>query len=134
MRAVKAGAIYFALVFAAGFLFGTVRVVWLAPRVGDLSAVALEMPLILLVSWHACRWCLDRFLPAPRPGDLMLMGGSAFVMLMAAELALSTVLFGNSAASFLDALMSPEGLLGLAGQILFAAMPFILAWRPKRLG
>ncbi|MDP3895813.1 MAG: hypothetical protein Q8Q62_03975 [Mesorhizobium sp.] len=132
MRAVKAGAVYVALVFAAGFLFGTVRVLWLAPRVGAPAAVALELPLILLVSWIACGWCLDRFLPAARPGERMLMGGSAFAMLMAAELVLSTVFFGNSLATYFDALLSPEGLLGLAGQALFGAMPLIRALRPNR--
>ena len=65
---IKGGAAYFALVFAAGFALGVVRVLVLAPRLGALSAVALELPLILTVSWIACGWVLKRFSVPPRAG------------------------------------------------------------------
>uniref|UniRef100_UPI0013D942F5 hypothetical protein n=1 Tax=Sandarakinorhabdus rubra TaxID=2672568 RepID=UPI0013D942F5 len=53
------------------------------------------------------------------------MGGTAFLWLMAAELGLSLA-FGRTAGEHLAALLAPAGLLGLAGQILFAALPLLV--------
>ena len=35
--------IYLAAIFALGFVLGTIRTLWLAPAVGHLAAVALEL-------------------------------------------------------------------------------------------
>lgn len=34
MQILKAGVVYFALVVGAGFVLGTIRVLWIAPRFG----------------------------------------------------------------------------------------------------
>jgi hypothetical protein len=34
MRTLKAGVLYFALVFGAGFVLGTIRTLWVVPRLG----------------------------------------------------------------------------------------------------
>src|SRR5690606_39056760 len=45
---------YWAAIFALGFVLGTVRTLWLAPAVGELAAVALELPVMLGASaWAA---------------------------------------------------------------------------------
>ena len=59
--ALKAGVTYFALVYAIGFLLGTVRVLLLMPLVGETAAVLLEAPLMLAVSWIGARWSSRRF-------------------------------------------------------------------------
>src|SRR5690348_6237733 len=46
-----AGALYAAVAFLIGFIFGTLRLMVLVPVLGDLTAVLLELPLILLASW-----------------------------------------------------------------------------------
>lgn len=51
VRSALAGLAYFTLVFAAGFALGTARVLVLLPGVGETTAVLLELPLILTVSW-----------------------------------------------------------------------------------
>lgn len=56
MRAALAGLAYFTLVFAAGFGLGTLRVLALAPILGEGGAVLLELPIILAIAWMACRW------------------------------------------------------------------------------
>jgi hypothetical protein len=33
------------------------RVLLIAPRLGETAAVFLETPLILAASWFVCRWC-----------------------------------------------------------------------------
>lgn len=122
------GVRYFAGVFAAGFLLGTLRTLWLAPALGEFVAVAAELPIMLAVSWWWCRRLLA-LRPLPIPGRAV-MGASAFTWLMLAELALSLVL-GRSLADHLAAMQAPPGLLGLAGQLVFAALPLgIKANRP----
>jgi hypothetical protein len=121
--AIRAGALYFAIVFAAGFVLGALRVTVLMPLIGELPAVALELPVILFISWIACRRLIAQFsVPAMAPHRAA-MGALAFGLLMLAELALSVLVFDRSGAEYLAGLQSAPGLLGLAGQLVFASMP-----------
>lgn len=122
---IKAGAAYFALVFALGFVLGTLRVFLLAPALGDLGAVLVELPMMLVASWLICHW-LTRLLrvPSDMPARLV-MGGSAFVFLIVAEISLSLWLFGNSIAAHFGNYGTAHGAAGLAGQIAFAAFPVV---------
>ncbi len=52
----KAGMLYFALVFAAGFVLGTIRTLWAVPRLGVRTAELMEAPIMLGVSILAARW------------------------------------------------------------------------------
>ena len=123
MTALALGLRYFAGVFAVGFLLGTIRTLWLAPAVGHVAAVAIELPIMLGVSWWWCRrLLLGRVVDA---GGRAVMGGSAFIWLMLAELALSLA-FGRSAGEHLALMLAPAGLLGLAGQLVFAALPLLI--------
>ncbi|MCB1313134.1 MAG: hypothetical protein KDK29_15235, partial [Sedimentitalea sp.] len=85
--ALRAGALYMALVFPAAVLLGVLRVVVLTPALGPLRAVALELPLVLALAWIVARRLL-RARPAP-PGARLAMGAVAFCLLMLAELALA---------------------------------------------
>lgn len=125
-----AGFVYFALVFAAGFVLGGLRISLLEPRLGALGAVLAELPLMLAVSWLACGWTLRRFDVPGAVAARLVMGVTAFALLMAAELALAVFVFGESAGEFLAAVTAPAGAVGLAGQIAFALMP--LARRRQR--
>ena len=49
------GARYFGVVFGAGFALGTMRVLWLVPRLGERWAELLEMPVMGLVMFAAAR-------------------------------------------------------------------------------
>jgi hypothetical protein len=53
-----AGALYAIIVFLIGFILGTIRVLPLAPRLGETTAVIIEAPIILMASWFVCRWCV----------------------------------------------------------------------------
>lgn len=131
-RAAIAGSVYFAAVFAAGFALGTVRVLLLAPALGESQAVVVELPVMLLLSWYACRRIARRFqVPANLPARA-LMGGLAFGFLMAAELGVSMLLFGRSVSAHLSHYLELPAMLGLAGQFLFAAFPAIQAGRGER--
>lgn len=122
---VTAGAFYFALVFAAGFALGAIRTLLLAPRIGDLAAVAIELPVMLAVAWLACGAVLRWARPGQGIAPRAVMGFVAFALLMVAELALSLALGTPSMAAWLAGLTSAPGLLGLAGQVAFAIFPMI---------
>ena len=49
MRIVKAGVLYFALVFGAGFVLGTIRTLWIVPRLGTRMAEMMETPIMLMI-------------------------------------------------------------------------------------
>ena len=123
--ALKAAFGYFAAVFAAGFLLGVARTLLIAPRTGDLPAVALELPLILAVSWFACGWAIRRHDVASESGARLVMGVTSFILLMAAELAVSTLIAGRSLDQHMALYRTAPVLLGLCGQLVYAALPLI---------
>jgi hypothetical protein len=128
VRIANAAIVYWAMVFALGFVLGTVRVLWVIPLVGLMPATLLELPIILAASWLAAGWLVRRFGIAGG-GEALAVGALAFAILMAAECALAGVLTGQTPAQWLADLRQPHALLGLAGQVVFALMPW---WRVRR--
>lgn len=124
-RAVRAGVVYCLVVFAAGFVLGVVRTLFVAPRVGVLAAVAIELPIVLAAAW----WVSARLqrVSSPTPRDAGLMGGTAFVLLLLAEASLSIALFGRTIAEHLSLYADADHRLGFAGQIAFALIPWLQA-------
>ncbi len=125
VHAAKAGLAYFGVVFAAGFLLGTLRVLFLIPRLGESSAVLLELPIMLAVSWMACRWLITRFDVPTALVARLVMGGLAFAVLMTAEVSVSVIGFGRTLSAHLEQYRQFPALIGLAGQIAFAMFPVI---------
>jgi len=107
-------------VFAVAFALGAVRVNLVAPRVGPLLAVAVELPLVLALSWAVAGRVLNRWPQISRLG----LGLASFLMLMLLELATALAL-GQSVTQFLAAMTTPPGALGLAGQIGFGLIPLV---------
>lgn len=130
MRLASAGLAYWAVVFALGFVLGTIRVLWLAPLVGVVPATLIELPVMLTASWLAAGWLVRRF-AIMRGSEALVMGGLAFGLLMAAECALAVGLMGQTPAQWLADLRQPHALLGLAGQVMFALIPW---WRVRGAG
>jgi hypothetical protein len=121
----SAAAAYFGIVFAVGFVLGTLRVTVLVPNLGELVAVACELPLMLAASWWAAGYVLRRWPLPARPGPRLAMGMLALALLLAAELALDMVLGGRSAAEHFARYANPPEQIGLAAQVLFALMPWL---------
>lgn len=127
MNWLRAAVAYWAVVFALGFVLGTVRVLWLAPQVGLMPATALELPVMLAASWLASGWLVRRFGIAGAR-EALAAGLAAFALLMVAECALAVTMMDQTPAQWLAGLRQPHALLGLAGQIVFALMPW---WRMR---
>lgn len=129
--ALRAGVAYFALVFAVGFVLGTLRVLVLERHLGQTGSMAVELPIMLLVSWSLCGWLLERFSVGSSWEHRLAMGGVAFALLMVAELGLSVLAFGRSLAQHLESYRSWGQVLGLAAQLAFAAFPLARV-QPRR--
>lgn len=120
---------YTAIVFAIGFLAGTVRVLFLVPRIGETAAVLAELPLMLTASFFVARWVVRRDRVARTLRSRARMGLMSFAILMAFETAVSLAVFGNTLTEHLTGYLSPPAWLGVFGQIVFAAMPALLLLR-----
>jgi hypothetical protein len=120
---VAAAFAYVIPVFAMAFVLGALRVTWIAPLVGPFAAVAVEVPVVLAVSWVVAGRVLRRW-PLPSAARRLAMGATAFAVLMSLELVTARA-FGQTASQVLKAMATPPGALGLAGQIGFAMIPLI---------
>jgi hypothetical protein len=124
---VKAGALYFALVFGAGFALGTLRVLWLVPALGERTAELLEMPVMLVIIIVAARWIEQRLAVPPAHPARLGMGMVALVLLLAAELTLVVWFRGLSIAEYAASRDPVSGSVYLAMPGLFAVMPLLVA-------
>lgn len=126
-RILGAGLAYFILVFAAGFILGVIRTLWLAPLMGERHAELLEMPFMLFICLAFAFWLLRKFDLEVR--SWLLAGGLALVMLVSVELTLVLALRGLS----LDEYIAGRDSLALGAYVfsllLFALFPALLAWR-----
>ena len=124
--ALRAGLVYFALIFAAGFLLGTLRVFVVLPHLGPTIAVLIELPVILAICWFAAKWIIEKLAVPAVAADRLLMGAIAFVLLMLAETVLAAAGVGQMLVGDLTILATPQGVIGLAGQMFFALFPYLL--------
>jgi len=132
--ALKAGATYFAIVYLVGFVLGTVRVLLLAPRIGEVAAVLLETPIMLAASWIVSGWCTARFGVPPEVRPRLAMGGAAFALLILGEAGVSMLAFGRSWEGIVAAILSPSGLIGPSAQAIFALLPLFQALLQRKRG
>ncbi len=128
MRTLQAGAVYFALVFAAGFLLGMVRVPLLVPRLGERTAELIELPVMVVVLVPVSRW-RQRRTPDLSPRQQLGVGGFALLLLLAAECALGALLQGRSPVEVLLGHDPVSGSLYYASLVLFAVLPW---WWARR--
>ena len=124
-RAIKAGVVYFLLLYGIGFLLGATRELLLAPRFGVVVASALEALPMLAAIFHFAPLIARRFGVAPRSGGRMLMGFFGLVLLIGAEIAMTRAMRGLSPQEWLAHFASVEGVIYAALLAAFAAMPWV---------
>ncbi|MGZ8386270.1 MAG: hypothetical protein ACXWWI_09930 [Nitrospira sp.] len=129
MRILQAAVLYFLMVFGAGFVLGTGRVLIVVPLLGERVAELLEMPLMLGVIVFAARWIVRYRLTAPRLSTTPSVGILSLGIILFAELGVGMWLRGMSAT---EVFLNRDPVSGTAYYIsllLFAVMPAIFVRR-----
>jgi hypothetical protein len=121
-KSILVGVAYFGCVFAAASVLGVLRTVLVVQLWAKLSR---WRSIILALAWITCRWLGNRLEVLSRFVSRVVMGTTAFVLLMAGELSISLLLAGRSAAEHLQLYRQTSHMLGLAGQLAFALFPVL---------
>jgi hypothetical protein len=129
VRILKAGVFYFAIVFGASFVLGTIRTLWIVPRIGTRMAELAEAPVVLVVSVFAARWVVRRFAVQPNWSVRLGMGCIALGLMLVAELTLVLWLRGMSLREYLAGRDPVSGTVYYALLGVFALMPLAIARR-----
>lgn len=126
MQVLKAGVLYFSLVFGAGFLLGTIRTLWVVPRAGVRKAELMEMPIMLLVIILAARWAVARFSLPTIPATRLSAGFLALCLLLVAEFAFALCLRRLTIREYFAGRDPVVGGVYAAMLVVFAVMPLLV--------
>ncbi len=100
-KILKAGALYFAVVFGAGFFLGTIRTLWIVPSFGTGKAELMEAPIMFAITVLASRWVVGRLaIRASFPGRLA-VGLVALGLLLLTEFTVVLWIRGLTIAAYL---------------------------------
>lgn len=125
----KAGALYFVLVFGAGFALGTLRVLLVVPRLGARTAELIEAPLMLAITLLAARWTVRRLAVPPARVPRLVMGCVALGLLLAAEFSVVLGVRGLSLREYFATLDPVSGTVYYLLLGVFALMPLLVIRR-----
>ena len=127
MRTLKAGALYFALVFGAGFVLGIPRVLWVVPRLGARAAELIKSPIMLVVIIFAARWVARRFALPPTLAARLGPGFMALGLMLAAEFTVVLKVRGLTLAQYIAGRDPVAGTVYILMLLAFALMPLAVA-------
>lgn len=125
----KAGTLYFLLVFGAGFMLGPIRVLWAVPRFGVRAAELMEAPIMLLVIVLAAGWIRRRCISPASPRQALAVGLLALGLLLAAELAVMYGVRGLTLSEYVAGRDPVAGSVYVVLLVLYALMPAFMARR-----
>jgi hypothetical protein len=126
----KAGVLYFALVFAAGFVLGTFRTLWAVPRLGVRTAELMEAPIMLGVSILAARWVVRRVSIPPLWPRRLAMGCIALGLMLLAEFSVVLWVRGLTIRGYFEARDAVSGTAYFLTLGVFAVIPMFVG-RPR---
>ena len=127
MRALAASALYFGLVFGAGFALGVLRTLFLEPRIGTRRAELLEMPFMLVITVLSARWTMTRLAVPWSAHARLAIGGLALLLMLAAEFGLVLGLRHLSIRQYLASRDPVSGTVYYLMLVVFAIMPLLVA-------
>ena len=127
MQILKAGVLYFALVFGAGFVLGPIRILWAVPRFGQRTAELMEPPIMLVVIILAARWIARRLTVPPTPSRRLGVGLVGLGLLLVAEFTVVLWLRGLTIGEYLASRDPVSGTVYVVMLGIFAVMPLLVA-------
>ena len=126
-RTVASALVYFLLVFGVGFILGSIRVIFIVPRLGERISELIEMPFMFVAVVLSARFVAQRFsLPAATSSRLF-VGLLALTLLLLAEFLLAVAIQDRSLDAYIASRDPISGAVYLAMLVLFALMPLIVA-------
>jgi hypothetical protein len=129
MQTLKAGVLYFALVFGAGFVLGLIRILWLVPRFGTRTAELMETPIMLAVIIFAAWWIVRGLAMPPTPSKRFGVRFVALGLLLVAEFTLVLWLRGLTIDEYLATRDPVAGTVYIVMLGVFAIIPLLVARR-----
>jgi hypothetical protein len=125
IQVLKVSALYFAGVFAAGFVLGAIRTLWIVPALGTRAAELIEAPIMLLVVTFAAR-TIVRLHALAQWWQWLTVGLVALALLLAVEF---TVVIRLRDLSLSEYFASQDPVSGAVYYVLlgiFAVMPLLM--------
>jgi hypothetical protein len=126
MNTVKAGGLYFALVFTAGWILGPVRELLVIPLVGQTAGLLLEAPVMILVMISAARWVIQKLRIPSAMMSRLTIGLIGLGFLMIAEVAGTLCVRRLSLAEYVVTFGSVSGAISLLLFLLYVVMPLFV--------
>ncbi len=127
LQILKGGALYYSLVFGAGFVLGTIRTLWIVPGFGTRKAELMEAPIMFVVIVLAARWV------GRRPGlqlssfERLAVGLFALGLLLLTEFTVVLRIRGLTVADYLAGRDPVAGTVYVVMLALLAFMPMLVA-------
>jgi hypothetical protein len=126
MQILKAGLLYFALVFGAGFVLGVVRIMWVVPRFGTRIAELMETPIMLVVIIWTARWIVRRLAMPAKPSCRLGMGCVGLGLMLVTEFTLVLWVQGLSISEYLASRDPVSGTVFYVMLGVFCIMPLFV--------
>ena len=117
--------VYFACVFALGFVLGAVRVTWLVPLIGERAAELIETPIMLVCIYVIASWLVRRFAAEQRI-EYLYSGLVALAVMIVFEFTVVLFLRGLSLSEYLATRDPISGSVYVVALLLFAGMPWVV--------
>jgi hypothetical protein len=128
MHFLKAGVVYFAVVFGTGFVLGTIRTLWIVPRLGVRAAELLETPFMFVAIVLTASWICQRLGNTGDSSTRLVVGLLALALLLVTEVVMGVALLDLSLIEIFTKHDPVSGTVYYALLGVFAGMPWLL-WR-----
>jgi len=129
LNVLKAGTVYFVLVFAAGFVLGIIRTIWIAPHFGTRNAELMEAPVMLVVIVPSARWAARRLTTPTSWARRLTVGLVALGLLLLAEFTVVLWVRGFTITQYLADRDPVSGAVYVVMLAVFALMPLLMVKR-----
>lgn len=131
MHILKAGVIYFAMVFGTGFVLGTIRTLWIVPQLGVRTAELLETPFVFVAIVLTASWISHRLGNTGGSSIRLAVGLLSLSLLLVAETVMGVALLGLSIVEVFTKHDPVSGTVYYALLGVFTGMPWLL-WRYRK--